>query len=48
MNRILILIWNSSCSDPYVRIELNTLVSDVTIQAELTKTKKKVSVFTIW
>ncbi|KFB37895.1 AGAP000787-PA-like protein [Anopheles sinensis] len=28
-------------SDPYVRIDLNTIDGDVTIQSELTKTKKK-------
>lgn len=30
------------CSDPYVRIDLNTISGDETIDAVLTKTKKKV------
>lgn len=32
-------------SDPYVRIELNTIVGNVAIDSVLTKTKKKVIVF---
>lgn len=31
-------------SDPYVRIELNTIVGNVAIDSVLTKTKKKVNI----
>lgn len=32
-------------SDPYVRVELNTIVGNVAIDSVLTKTKKKVNIF---
>lgn len=31
------------CSDPYVRIDLNTINGDINIDSVLTKTKKKVT-----
>jgi len=34
-------------SDPYVRIELNTIVGNVAIDSVLTKTKKKVNIYLI-
>lgn len=37
-------IYTCSCSDPYVRIELNTIVGNVAIDSVLTKTKKKVNI----
>jgi len=36
--------YTCSCSDPYVRIELNTIVGNVAIDSVLTKTKKKVNI----
>jgi len=40
------LNYNYTCSfsDPYVRIELNTIVGNVAIDSVLTKTKKKVNI----
>lgn len=40
------LNYNHTCSfsDPYVRIELNTIVGNVAIDSVLTKTKKKVNI----
>jgi len=40
------LNYNFTCSfsDPYVRIELNTIAGNVAIDSVLTKTKKKVNI----
>lgn len=37
-----IFIFFSNFSDPYVRIDLNTINNDINIDSVLTKTKKKV------
>lgn len=40
---LFLTVFFSTCSDPYVRIDLNTINGDINLDSVLTKTKKKVT-----
>lgn len=45
LNIDLIILYLKIFSDPYVRIDLNSISGDINIDSVLTKTKKKVKLF---